>query len=75
MGEVLQALHDIGLLIQVEKCMWGVPELEYLCHKILAASMLPLPSWGWSTSTEVPAPHRSHAAITHRQAAQRQEEA
>jgi hypothetical protein len=48
MGDFQQTLH--GLVIQVEKCVWGVPELGYLCHKILAAGMLPLPSWGWSTS-------------------------
>ncbi len=73
MGEVLKALHDIGLVIQVEKCVWGVPGLEYLCHKILAAGMLPLPSWGCQLLQEIPAQHRLHAAITHRQAAQWQE--
>jgi hypothetical protein len=39
--EVLQALQDYGLVINAEKCVWGVPELG---QKILAAGMLSLPS-------------------------------
>jgi putative transposase len=31
-------------VIHAEKWVWGVPELEYLGHKILAAGVLPLPS-------------------------------
>ncbi len=42
--QVLQSLQDNGLVIHVEKCVWGVQELEYLGHKILAAGVLPLPS-------------------------------
>ncbi len=42
--QVLQALQDSGLVIHTEKCVWGVQELEYLGHKILAAGVLPLPS-------------------------------
>jgi hypothetical protein len=30
MRQVLQAMQDNGLVINAEKCMWGVPELEYL---------------------------------------------
>ncbi len=44
MRQVLQALQDNGLVIHAEKCVWGVQELEYLGHKILAAGVLPLPS-------------------------------
>ena len=33
-----------GLVINTEKCMWGVPELEYLSYKTSAAGVLPLPS-------------------------------
>ena len=32
--QVLQALQDHGLVINGEKCVWGVPELEYLGHRI-----------------------------------------
>jgi hypothetical protein len=42
--QVLQALQDNALVIHAEKCVWGVQELEYLGHKILAAGVLPLPS-------------------------------
>jgi cleavage and polyadenylation specificity factor subunit 1 len=42
--QVLQALQDNGLVIHVEKCVWGIQELEYLGHKISAAGVLPLPS-------------------------------
>jgi cleavage and polyadenylation specificity factor subunit 1 len=42
--QVLQALQDNGLVIHAEKCMWGVQELGYLGHKILAVGVLPLPS-------------------------------
>jgi hypothetical protein len=41
---LLQALKDNGLVIRSDKCMWGVSELDYLGHKILAAGVLPLPS-------------------------------
>jgi hypothetical protein len=44
MQQVPQALQDNGLVIHAEKCVWGVQELEYLGHKISAASVLPLPS-------------------------------
>jgi hypothetical protein len=42
--EVLHALQDKGLLIHAKKCVWGIPELEYLGHKISAAGVLQLPS-------------------------------
>jgi hypothetical protein len=42
--QVLKALQDNSLVIHAEKCVWGVQELEYLGHKILAAGVLPLPS-------------------------------
>jgi hypothetical protein len=41
---IRQALQDNGLIINAEKCMWGVPELEYLGHKISVAGVLLLPS-------------------------------
>ncbi len=44
MQQVLQALQDNGLVIHAEKCVWGVPELEYLDHKTSAAGVLPFPS-------------------------------
>ncbi len=44
MRQVLQALQDNGLVIHAEKCVWGVPELEYLDHKTSTAGVLPLPS-------------------------------
>jgi hypothetical protein len=44
MREVLQALQDNGLAVHAKKCLWGVPVLEYLGHKISAAGVLPLPS-------------------------------
>jgi 4-hydroxy-3-methylbut-2-enyl diphosphate reductase IspH len=37
--QVLQALQDNGLVIHAEKYVWGVQELEYLGHKISAASV------------------------------------
>jgi hypothetical protein len=40
MQQVLQALQDNGLVIYAEKSVWGVPELDYLGHKILAAGVL-----------------------------------
>jgi hypothetical protein len=42
--QVLQALQDNRLIINGEKCVWGVPELDYLGHQISAAGVLPLPS-------------------------------
>jgi hypothetical protein len=42
--QVLQALQDNGLVIHAEKYVWGIQELEYLGHKILAAGVLLLPS-------------------------------
>ncbi len=42
--QLLQALQDNDLEIHGKKYVWGVPEQEYLGHKILAAGMLPLPS-------------------------------
>jgi hypothetical protein len=44
MIHVRQVLQHKGLVINTEKCMWGVPELEYLSHKTLAVGLLPLPS-------------------------------
>jgi hypothetical protein len=41
---VMQALQYNGLMIHAENCVWWVPELEYLVHKILAASVLSFPS-------------------------------
>ncbi len=32
----LQTLQENRLVINSEKCVWGVPELDYLSHKILA---------------------------------------
>jgi hypothetical protein len=43
MRQVLQAFQDNGLLIHAKKCVWGVPDLDYLGHKISAAGVLPLP--------------------------------
>ncbi len=47
MWQVLQALQDNGLVILVEKYVWGVPELDYLDHQIstaAAATALPCES-------------------------------
>ena len=41
--QVLQALQDSGLVINGEKCVRVVPELDYLGHRISAAGVLPLP--------------------------------
>jgi hypothetical protein len=38
-GRVLQ---DNWLAINGGKCVWGVPELDYLGHKISVAGVLPL---------------------------------
>ncbi len=38
------ALQDSELVINGKKCVWGVPELDYLGHKISIADVLPLPS-------------------------------
>lgn len=42
--QVLQALKDNSLVINGEKCVWGVAELEYLGHTISAAGVLPTAS-------------------------------
>jgi hypothetical protein len=42
--QVLQALQDNGLVIHVEKYVWGVPELDYLDHQISTAAVLQLHS-------------------------------
>jgi hypothetical protein len=44
MRQVLQVLKDNGLIIHTKKCVWGIPELEYLGHKISVPGMLPLTS-------------------------------
>jgi hypothetical protein len=44
MWQVLQVLKDNGLIIHNKKCVWGIPELEYLDHKISVPGMLPLTS-------------------------------
>ncbi len=44
MWQVLQALQDNGLVIHVEKYVWGVPELDYLDHQISMAAVLQLHS-------------------------------
>jgi hypothetical protein len=67
-----QALQDSGLGINSEKCVWGVSDLNYLVHKILATGVLPLPSHVTAIQ-EIPAQHCTNAATAHRRAAQGQE--
>jgi Reverse transcriptase (RNA-dependent DNA polymerase) len=40
--EVLQRLKDHGLVINAEKCQFGVAEIDYLGHRISASGIRPL---------------------------------
>jgi Reverse transcriptase (RNA-dependent DNA polymerase) len=40
--EVLQRLQDHGLVINAEKCQFGVAEIDYLGHRISASGIRPL---------------------------------
>ena len=42
--EVFQWLHDAGLVLNVEKCQFGVQPVEYLGHHLDASGVSPLPS-------------------------------
>jgi hypothetical protein len=41
---VMQRLHDNGLVINTDKCVWGQPSLEFLGHQVSAAGVAPLAS-------------------------------
>jgi hypothetical protein len=41
---VLQKLQDNGLVLNVEKCVWGQSSLEFLGHQFSAAGVAPLAS-------------------------------
>ncbi len=82
MWQVLQALKDKWLVVNAKKCVWVVPVLEYLGHKISASGVLPLPSqvaaiqeFPHQRAASFPrnGQHRMHAVAAHRQAAQQQE--
>jgi hypothetical protein len=40
---VFQRLPDNGLAINLEKCVFEVPELDFLGHRLSAAGITPLP--------------------------------
>jgi cleavage and polyadenylation specificity factor subunit 1 len=42
--EVLACLQEHGLVLNVGKCQFGVPEIDYLGHKISASGVLPMQS-------------------------------
>ena len=37
-------LEDNGLVVKVEKCLLGVPEIDFLGHKVSRDGILPLPA-------------------------------
>ena len=39
---VLQRLEEHGLVLNVEKCQWGVTELDYLGHHVTASGISPI---------------------------------
>ena len=41
---VLQRLHDNGLVVRRDKCLFGATSVEFLGHKITATGVSPLPS-------------------------------
>ena len=41
---VFQRLQDAGLVLNVEKCQFGVQSVEYLGHHVDATGVSPLPS-------------------------------
>lgn len=43
--QVLQALREYSLVINREKCVWGVAALDFLGHRMCAAGVLTLPSY------------------------------
>jgi hypothetical protein len=53
--EVLTRLQWHGLVLNMEKCQFGVAELDYLGHHISASGIKPMLSrvWGWRTFTAV----------------------
>jgi hypothetical protein len=42
--EVLQRLQDNGLVLNVGKCQFGLPALDFLGHSVSAAGVAPLPA-------------------------------
>ena len=41
---VFQRLQEAGLVLNIEKCQFGVPSVEYLGHHVDATGVSPLPS-------------------------------
>ena len=58
--QVCQLLEDNGLVIRKDKCIFGVPEIEFLGHKVTAAGILPLPD-RVTTIKEYPVPENRAA--------------
>jgi Reverse transcriptase (RNA-dependent DNA polymerase) len=42
--QVLQRLQDNGLVLNVDKCQFGLPALEFLGHTVSASGIAPLPA-------------------------------
>jgi len=42
--EVFRRLQAAGFVINLEKCTFAVPEVDFLCHRVSASGFAPLPS-------------------------------
>jgi hypothetical protein len=43
LGKFLEKLEENRLVINSDKCVFAVPELEFLGHSLSAAGLVPLP--------------------------------
>jgi hypothetical protein len=43
--QALHRLQENGLVINREKCVFGLPEVEFLGHKVAGGGVSPLPEW------------------------------
>ena len=58
---LFQRLREFGLVINLEKCTFNVPEIEFLGHTVSACGALPLssPMWRLSRSFQSQLPSRT----------------
>jgi hypothetical protein len=51
---LFQRLQTAGLVINQEKCIFGVTEVEFFGHHVTADGVTPIASRGWRPSNSIP---------------------